>query len=148
VKYSVGFIVAGLMFATPLPSHAQAAKGACAVITAADMAAVLGADAKASATGDEQCNITGAAGEYEVHIKRSEAAREMKDWQEAGMAKPVMPLKGIGDEAYASGNGTAVIARKGGVAILVSPAGVGPRAPMPYKQGVVELARRITANLK
>jgi len=112
------------------------------------MVAVVGTDAAGAAVGDEQCNIKGAAAAYEVHIIRSGAAQQMKDWQQLSMAKPVTALPDISDEAYVDKTGTMVIARKGSVAIQVTPAGVSPKAPMPAKQGVVELTKRIVAKLK
>ena len=57
-------------------------------------------------------------------------------------------LAEIGDEAHVDKTGTMVIARKGSVAIQVVPAGVSAKAPMPAKQGVVELAKRIVVRLK
>ena len=135
-----------LAVAAPVAAGSQA-PGPCSLITAADMTLVLGAGAKANPVGDEQCTIEGAAGEYEIHVKRENAAGEMKDWQTFSMVKPVAALKDIGDEAYADKTGTAVIARKGSVAIRVSSA-VTPKAPMPYKEGVLELTRRIVARLK
>ena len=120
----------------------------CSVIAKEDMAAVAGADATGTAVGDEQCNIEGATASYEVHVIRANAAQQMKDWQTLAMAKPVAAVPGIGDEAFTDKTGTMVVARKGSVAIQVTPAGVSPKAPMPAKQGVVELARRIAAKLK
>ena len=111
------------------------------------MVMIIGADAKAIAVGDQQCNIEGAAGEYEVEITRSEAAREMEDWKTLAMPKPITALQGIGDEAYAGRTGNPVIARNGSVAIYIS-SHVSTETPMPYKEGVVELAKRIVAKLK
>ena len=118
------------------------------MIAKEDMAAVAGADAAGTAVGDEQCNIEGAAAAYEVHIIRSGAVQQMKDWQLLSMAKPVAALPELGDEAHVDKTGTMVIARKGSVAIQVTPAGVSAKAPMPAKQGVVELAKRIVVKLK
>jgi hypothetical protein len=130
------------------PAAASQDFNPCSVIAKEDIAAVAGADAKGTAVGDEQCNIEGAAASYEVHILRANAAQQMKDWQMLAMAKPVTALPDIGNEAFTDKTGTMVIARKGAVAIQVTPAGVSPKAPMPAKQGVVELAKRITAKLK
>ena len=142
----VSLAVTALLFvASPAGSQSS---NPCSVIAKEDMAAVAGADAKGTAVGDEQCNIEGATASYEVHVLRANAAQQMKEWQQFAMAKPVAPLPGIGDEAFVDKVGTMVIARKGTVAIQVTPAGVSPKAPMPAKQGVAELAKRIAAKLK
>jgi hypothetical protein len=143
----VSLAVTTLLFVAA-PAAGSQSFNPCSVIAKEDIAAVAGADAKGSAVGDEQCNIEGATASYEVHVIRANAAQQMKDWQMLAMAKPVAAVPGIGDEAFADKTGTMVVARKGSVAIQVTPAGVSPKAPMPAKQGVVELAKRIAAKLK
>jgi len=135
-----------LAVAAPVAARSQA-QTPCSLVSAADMTLVLGAGAKATPVGDEQCTIEGTAGEYEIHVKRENVADEMKSWQQFTMVKPVTAVKDIGDEVYTDKTGTAIIARKGSVAIRVSSA-VTPKAPMPYKEAVVELAKRVVAKLK
>lgn len=146
VSFAVTVSLASFAVAAPVAAGSQA-QTPCSLISAEDMTLVLGPGAKATPIGDEQCAIKGTAGTYDLHVKRQNAAGEMKDWQMLSMPAPVTKLTGIGDEAYQGSTGNIVIARKGSVAVRVS-AGVTPKAPMPFKEGVVELTRRIVAKLK
>ena len=141
--------LAALIVCAPFAAAAQQIpKDTCSVASQADLDAVLGAGAKGRAIGDEQCEFEGPGGGYEIHVRRSNGAAELKDWTDLSMVKPVAPVKDIGDEAYVSQNQNVVAFRKGTVAVRVSASGVKPTAPMKYQQGVVELARRIAARIK
>ena len=134
-------------FAT-ISAAQQIPKDQCALLTTADLDAVIGKGAKANPIGEEECRYEGPAAEYEVHVRRSNGASELKDWVQFSMVKPVTPLKDVGDEAFVAKNENAVAFRKGNVAVRVSSSGVQKTAPMTYQQGVVELAKRIAAKIK
>ena len=123
-------------------------KDTCSVLSQADLDAVLGPGAKATAIGEEQCEYKVGMAEYALAVRRSNGARELKDWVEFTMVKPVKPLAGVGDEAFVSSNGNAAAFRKGNVAVRVSSSGVFKQTPMTYQQGVVELSKRIAAKIK
>jgi hypothetical protein len=142
-------VVGVIALAASAPSWAAAqALDTCALVNAEDIAAVVGAGATTTAVGDEQCNIKAGMASYEFRVRRQNAAQEMKDWLEFSIPKPASTIAGLGDEAHASPNGNVVIARKGHFAVRVAASGVGQKAPMPFKQGTVELARRILVKIK
>lgn len=134
-------------FATVSPAQ-QIPKDQCSLLSTADLEAVIGKGATPNAIGEEECRYEGPAAEYEVRVRRSNGASELKDWVQYSMVNPVTPLKDIGDEAFVAKNENAVAFRKGNVAVRVSSSGVKKTAPMTYQQGVVELARRIAAKIK
>lgn len=121
------------------------ATGPCDLFEAADLEAVLGAGATATPVGDQQCTLKSAKAEYVVAMRKAGGATEVQTWATA-MGK-TNAITGVGDEAMAAGDGTAVVVRKGERAIRINAAGVSGGAPMGWKDGNVELARRAAKRL-
>jgi hypothetical protein len=144
VNYSFVVLAGAVMLLSPTDVRAQ---DVCALLAPADMAAVLGPGSKTTTIGNEECRFENDLGEYEIHVKRGNAAADFKEWQQFSMAQPA-PVKDLGDEASVSSNGNVVIVRKGGAALRVSASGITKKAPLPFKEGVMELAKRIAAKLK
>jgi hypothetical protein len=154
VKYASGIIVLAAALFAPSPAAGQTIpKDTCSVLSAADLNAVLGPGAKAEAIGDDQCKWVVARGpvlkdEINIHVRRANGARELKDWTELAMVKPVKPVAEVADEAFVSDNGRAIAFRKGANAVLVNAAGLFKQAPMQTPQAIIEAAKRIAANIK
>ena len=126
----------------------QVPKDQCTLLSAAELEPIIGKGAVPTTIGEEECRYEAPLGGYEIHVKRQNGAAEFKDFLQFGMAKPVTPIKDIGDEAALAKTENAVAFRKGNVAVMVSPSGVKKTAPMTYQQGVVEVAKKIAAKLK
>lgn len=154
MKYASGIFVCAVAVFVSSPAMSQTIpKDTCSVLSDADLEAVLGKGAKGKPIGDEQCNYEVAhhpilKDGLNIHVRRANGARELKDWTELAMVKPVKPVSGIGDEAFIGDNARAVALRKGSVAVLVSATGVYKQTPMPSDKAIVEAARRIAANIK
>lgn len=148
MKFVVVVMFSACVLMPSLAQSQQVPKDQCTLLTAADLEPVVGKGVVPETIGDEECRWQAPLGGYEMHIKRTNGAAELKDFQQFGMTKPVSPLKDIGDEAYISKSENAVAFRKGNVAVMVSPTGVRPTAPMKYQQGVVEIAKKLAAKLK
>lgn len=154
MNYAFGITVFAVALSASLPAASQTIpKDTCAVLSQADLDAVLGKRAKAAPIGEEQCKYEVAhhpvlKDGLSVAVRRANGARELKDWTELAMPKPVKAVPGIGDEAFVSDNGRSVAFRKGNVAVLVNATGVFKQTPMNFQQGVVEAAKRMAANIK
>jgi hypothetical protein len=128
-------------------------KDTCSVLSQGDLDAVLGGKAKAEAIGDEQCQYQVAhhpilKDEIEIAVRRANGARELKDYTDLAMLKPVKPVPGVGDEAFASADGRAIAFRKGNTAVFVTSSGVFKQTPMRTQDAVIEAAKRIAAKIK
>jgi hypothetical protein len=154
VNYTSGILVLALVLSASSPASSQTIpKDTCSVLSQADLDAVLGKGAKAEPIGDEQCEYEVAhhpilKDGFSLAVRRSNGARELKDWTELAMVKPVKPVAGVGDEAFISDNNRTVAFRKGNAAVLVNATGAFKQTPMPFQQALVEAAKRIAANIK
>ena len=128
-------------------------KDTCSVLSQADLDAVLGKGAKAEPIGDEQCKYEVAhhpvlKDGFSLAVRRANGARELKDWTEFAMPKPVKPVAGVGDEAYVSDNGRSIAFRKGNAAVLLNATGLFKQTPMTFQPALVEAGKRIAARIK
>jgi hypothetical protein len=154
VKYASGIIVLAVALCAPSTAASQTIpKETCSVLSPADLEAVLGKGAQAKPIGEEQCEWVVAhhpilKDEIEIHVRRANGAKELKDWTELAMLKPVKAVPGVGDEAFAAADGRAVAFRKGNTAVLVSSSGVFKQTPLRTEQAVIEAGKRIAARIK
>jgi hypothetical protein len=154
VKYASGILVFAAALFLPSPAASQTIpKDTCTVLAPADLDAVLGKGAKAAPVGDEQCKYEVAhhpilKDGLNVSVRRANGARELKDWTEMVLVKPVKPVPGVADEAFISDDGRAVALRKGTAAVLVSSTGMFKQTPLQNPQAVIEAAKRIAQNIK
>jgi hypothetical protein len=154
VKFASCVFVFVFVMSLPHPAVSQTIpKDTCSVLSQADLDAVLGKGAKGKPIGDEQCDYEVAhhpilKDGVNIHVRRANGAKELKDWTDFAMVKPVKPVTGIGDEAFIADNGRAIAFRKGNVAALLSATGVYKQTPMPSEKAIVEAAKRIAAKIK
>ena len=154
MKYASGIIVLAAALSASSTAASQAVpKDTCSVLSPADLDAVLGKGAKGKPIGDEQCNYEVAhhpilKDGLNIHVRRANGAKELKDFTELVLVKPAKPVSGVGDEAFVGDNARALAFRKGNVAVLVSATGVYKQTPMPSEKAIVEAAKRIAANIK
>ena len=128
---------------------ATAAVHPCSLLTQADWDAVLGPGATAKEANEESCKAEKSLGSgFEVVVRRAEdITRDMANDRQTALQPPATTLTGIGDEAYQSGNGNMVIARKGSWYIRVSGGGVPKNPPKPLPEATKFLAERVVAKL-
>ena len=132
--------------------EADAAAGAvhpCSLLTQSDWDAVLGPGVTAEQANEESCKAKKTlGGDFEVVVRRADdVARDMANDRQTALQPPAATLSGIGDEAYQSGNGNMVIARKGNYYIRVSGGGVAKNSPKPLAEATKFLAERVVAKL-
>ena len=130
----------------------DAAAGAvhpCSLLTQSDWDAVLGPGVTAEQANEDSCKAKKTlGGDFEVVVRRAEdIARDMANDKESALQPPAATLSGIGDEAYQSGNGNMVIARKGNYYIRVSGSGSPKSLPKPLPEATKFLAERVVAKL-
>ena len=154
MKYVSGIFVFAVALSAASPAASQTIpKDTCSLLSPADLAAVLGKGASAKPIGGEQCRYEVAhhpilKDGLEIHVRRANGAKELKDVTEMQMLKPVKPVPGVGDEAFVSDDGRAVAFRKGAAAVHVTTSGLFKQTPLQNPQAVIEAAKRIAANIK
>ena len=131
------------------PEATASAVHPCSLLTQSDWDAVLGPGVTAEQANEEACKAKKTlGGDFEVVVRLAEdIARDMADDRQYALQPPAAKLSGVGDEAYQSGNGNMVIARKGNYYIRVSGGGVVKNSPKPLAEATKFLAERVVAKL-
>ena len=81
MKLAPGILVFAVAVSAWSPAASQTIpKDTCSVLSKADLEAVLGTGATAEPIGDEQCRYEAGNAGYEIAVRRSNGATELKDW--------------------------------------------------------------------